>query len=73
MFRLLTNKTIIFMSKIVRQWLKNCDPVQVLFLGTACGVSPLKSRIIAHHHLCLQKFEGKCSISILKICVEKCL
>ena len=35
--RLLTNENIIFMSKIVRQWLKNCVPIQFLLLGIACG------------------------------------
>ena len=35
--RLLTNENIIFMSKIVRQLLKNWAPIQFLLLGTACG------------------------------------
>ena len=35
--RLLTNETTIFMSKIVRYWLRNCAPIQFLLLGIACG------------------------------------
>ena len=29
-FRFLTNENIIFMSKILREWLKNCAPIQFL-------------------------------------------
>ena len=28
--RLLSNENIIFMSKIVREWLRNCAPIQFL-------------------------------------------
>ena len=35
--RLLTNKNIIFISKIVRKWLKYCAPIQLLLLGIGCG------------------------------------
>ena len=31
--RLLTNENIIFMSKIVRQWLRNCAPFNSYFKG----------------------------------------
>ena len=34
---LLTIKNIMFMSKIVRSWLRNCAPLQFLLLGIACG------------------------------------
>ena len=34
---LLTTENIIFMSKIVRLWLRNCGPIQFLFLRIACG------------------------------------
>ena len=33
--RLLTYENIIFMSKIVREWLKNCAPIQFLLFGIA--------------------------------------
>ena len=35
----LTNENIILMSKIIRQWLKNCARIQLLLLGIACGNS----------------------------------
>ena len=37
--RLLTDENIIFMSKIVRYWLKNCAPIQFLLLWIACGAN----------------------------------
>ena len=63
---LLTIENVIFMSKIIRLWLRNCAPIQFLLLGIACGAifdSPLKRLlkfpIIAHRHLCLDMFEGE--------------
>ena len=35
--RLLTNENIIFMSKIVKWWLRNCAPIHFLLLEIACG------------------------------------
>ena len=58
---------IIFMSKIVRRWLRNCAPIQFLLFGMACGAIVTKSPIIAHRHLCLDMFEDEGLISILKI------
>ena len=73
LLKLLTYKRIIFMSKIVRQWLKNCTPIQFfLLLEITCEAfcpSPVKSLIIALCHLCLEMFEGKHITSILKIYV----
>ena len=37
LFRLLTNKNIISMFKIVREWLITCVPIQFSFLRFACG------------------------------------
>ena len=34
--KLLIDENIIFMFEIVRQWLKNCVPIQFLLLGIAC-------------------------------------
>ena len=57
--RLLTNKNIIFMSKIVR-----LCPHSILTFGDCMWgnfrQSPLnpKIKIIAHRHLCLDMFEG---------------
>ena len=34
--RLLTIENIIFMSKIVKQWLRNCVPIKFILLGIAC-------------------------------------
>ena len=34
---LLTVENIIFMSKIVKQWLRNCAPIEFILLGIACG------------------------------------
>ena len=33
---LLTIENIIFMSKIVRYWVRNCAPIEFILLGIAC-------------------------------------
>ena len=56
------------MSKIVREWLKNCATIHFLLLGIACGAifdKVLKNLVLLH----LDIFKGEGLISILKIWV----
>ena len=69
-FRLLTNEIIIlglkFNTVALKLW-----PHSILTFRHCIEAIFQKFPVTAHHHLCLQMFEGKCLISILKIRVQK--